>query len=150
MTWNEKFTHAPNMIGYTATIIEEMIVINKMKTTEWGDSGTGSSQGGGWGETSPLRGLSPRPSGSERFALCDVWSGMDTHLATHTTTLPLLLCGHVDTTLALRASTLDLRSIFDSPHTRQRRRCCCVNTTLPSPFGQAPSGEHLRSSIYLR
>ena len=110
MTWNEKFTHAPNMIGYTATIIEEMIVINKMKTTEWGDSGTGSSQGGGWGETSPLRGLSPRPSGSERFALCDVWSGMDTHLATHTTTLPLLLCGH----------------------------------------NPRPSGEYLRSSIYLR
>ena len=81
MTWNRKVRACTKHDRlYTTTRLDEVKFINKMNTTEWWNSGTGLSQGGGWGETRPLRGLAPRPSGSEqRYALCEVWCGTDTH-----------------------------------------------------------------------
>ena len=35
LTWKKKLTHARKMIGSTTTIIKEVIMINKMITTEW-------------------------------------------------------------------------------------------------------------------
>ena len=96
MTWNRKVRACTKHDRlYTTTRLDEVKFINKMNTTEWWNSGTGLSQGGGWGETSPLRGLAPRPSGSERYALCEVWCGIDTH----TDTSPLMVwCGHIQPT----------------------------------------------------